>query len=96
MKARMITRCGCTREIEVSYPPPPEFNLPLKPIGSGPRSWMNTGIQKYSPKEHGLAHRRFKLSLESMNDYISSWFDKSKDEVWYDEVITINDKGEVI
>ena len=29
MKALLMTRCGCTREFEVTYPPPPSVMIPL-------------------------------------------------------------------
>ena len=29
MRAQLITRCGCKREFNVTYPPPPDIQIPL-------------------------------------------------------------------
>ena len=86
MKARLITRCGCERTIEVSFPPPPGICLPLTPPKTNEgliRPWMDPATTwHYDPKRDGLARREFRLSSDSLHEY----YDRDKDEVWYDEI----------
>lgn len=94
MKARLITRCGCERIIEVPCPPPPTFYLPLLPpkVNQGVlRPWMHERVLlDYDPKRDGTA-RVFKLSLESLAVY-ERWGD-DKSMVWYDETTVFDPPG---
>jgi len=56
MKAYFQTRCGCSQFIEIPFPPPPEFDLPLR---DNVMSEMIGG--EYSCSES----RRFYLRIDS-------------------------------
>ena len=93
MKARLITRCGCERTIDISAPPPPVLYLPLRPpkFNEGHiRQWMDDAAAlKYDPKLYGMERRTFKLSLESLSVY-----EKHDDAmVWYDEATDYDPPG---
>lgn len=86
MKARLITRCGCERVIEVPYPPPPKWCVALRPRvpnGGLVRPWLNETGLTYDPKRDGLERREFVLSLESL-DTFNRWGNEDS-MVWYDE-----------
>jgi len=83
MKARLVTRCGCQRTIDISAPPPPEIVLPLRPpeVNNGlVRPWMmERAATSYDPKRDGLTVRIFRLSRDSVH---AKW----GGDAWYDEV----------
>ncbi len=58
MKAKLATRCGCSREIEVPYPPNPVLVLPLHCSGE-----YGESFEKCMPTTptNSLHVRRFKL-----------------------------------
>jgi hypothetical protein len=87
MRARLITRCGCERVIQVTSPPPPTIVLPLRPPRfneGGVRPWLSAEApQQYNPAVDLLDTREFKLSVESHSMYQRNPMQTS--EVWYDE-----------
>ena len=40
MKAKLITLCQCSREFEVTCPPPPRIDIELRPEGKE-TGWLN-------------------------------------------------------
>jgi hypothetical protein len=94
MKARMITRCGCERIINVPYPPPREFVLPLKPRvpnGGLVREWMRREPSEYDPARDGIQTRKFRVSLESLECLEKLGPDDCV--VWYDEMCDCDPPG---
>jgi len=96
VRARLITRCGCERTMEVSFPPPPTFCLPLRPPKYNEglvRPWMEAhSAQHYDPKRDGLQRRAFKLSEDSWAMYTLD--PEAVDaEVWYDEIVDHDPPG---
>jgi hypothetical protein len=92
VKARLITRCGCERYVNIPYPPPPEFVLPLRPQVPNNglvRRWMDSGPSEYEPSASGPEVRRFRLSAESARA-ACKW---DVGEVWYDEVVDSDPPG---
>ena len=87
MKARLITRCGCERTIEVTAPPPPEIVLPLRPPKANNglvRPWMmENAALRYDITRDGAVVRKFRLGLEALHDYhrhgCVPWYDEATD-----------------
>ena len=99
MKARLITRCGCERTVNISAPPPREIVMPLAPpkYNNGiVRQWLNAEPSHYDLKRDGLAVRKFRLSLESLEVY-SRWSASPLLEgdapLWYDEITDYDPAG---
>lgn len=99
MKARLITRCGCERTINISSPPPPEIHLPLLPPKNNEgrvRQWMgDTNHLQYDPMRDGPA-RVFRVSLESLDLWRRYYqTERITDEpvIWYDESTVYDPPG---
>ena len=58
MKAELNTKCGCKREIKVTWPPPPTIGVPLN-CGEWNRAWLK--VQPFDPTDP-LQTRMFKLT----------------------------------
>ena len=58
MNAVLTTRCGCKREIKVTFPPPPNIMIPLPPdrgiLAVAPTAEMANPLQT---REFRLEHR---------------------------------------
>lgn len=91
VRARLLTRCGCERIIEVPWPPPPEWHVPLRTPKTNEgllRPWMRNLGATYDPMRDGPERRVFKLDLSSVR-----YKEDKEDEVWYDEYMTFDPPG---
>jgi len=51
MKALLTTRCGCTKELLTTYPPPPNIQIPLQKLV----------IHYYSPSTNENIQKTFEI-----------------------------------
>ena len=70
MKAILNTRCGCTKELLTTYPPPQNIHIPLqKLIIRSSSSLINKDIQKFPEVREFLLKNTLRLNPSSTAFY---------------------------